>query len=69
MWSCIVQDRRAYRATTDNGEMSLASSFPEAMLDLLDRLIADDPKRVLYGLAGVTTTTAEAAPALRGDER
>jgi hypothetical protein len=48
---------------------SLAKRFPESMLQLLDRLVPDDPRPAPYDLGGVVNLLAEASPPLRGDQR
>lgn len=52
---------------TDQG--SLASRFPAAMLDLLDRLASDDLEYAPYGLETVLETIATERPRLRDDVR
>ncbi len=62
-------DLMIHHASANDGEVPLAARFPGATLDLLDRLISDDPKPVPYELGGVMAAIAEAAPDLRNDQR
>lgn len=62
-------DLMVHRTTMGNGEATLATRFPVATLDLLDRLIPEEPKPVPYELGVVITSIAEAAPDLRRDQR
>jgi hypothetical protein len=62
-------DMTVHRARERDGESSLASRFPTAMLDLLDRLIPDDPKPLPYGLGELLVSIVEGAPDLRTDPR
>jgi hypothetical protein len=53
----------------EQSEDSLAKRFPESMLQLLDRLVPDDPRPTPYDLGLVLDLIAEASPSLRGDRR
>jgi hypothetical protein len=61
-------DVTLHRAT-EEGENSLATRFPESMLQLLDRLVPDDPRPTPYGLGSVLDSIATASLALRSDGR
>jgi hypothetical protein len=62
-------DVMVHRTTMGNGEATLATRFPAATLDLLDRLIPEEPKPIPYELGVVLTSIAGAAPDLRHDQR
>lgn len=60
-----------YSITKDqaDGSQPLATLFPTEALELLDRLIADEPRTLPHGLNAALDALAEAAPALRQDPR
>jgi hypothetical protein len=53
----------------ERSEASLARRFPQPLLELLDRLVPEDPRPIPYDLGSVLTTIADASPSLRGDQR
>ena len=53
----------------EQSESSPARRFPEWMLQLLDRLVPDDPRPTPYDLGGVLNLIVEASPSLHGDQR
>lgn len=53
----------------EQSEASLARRFPESMLQLLDRLVPDEPRPIPYDLGVVLNLIADASPSLRGDRR
>lgn len=53
----------------DSHKNSLAGTYPEATVALLDRLIARDASRAPYELASILDQVAESLPKLRQDER
>ena len=61
-------DLTVHRAA-EQSEASLARRFPESMLQLLDRLVPDDPQPIPYDLGSVLNLTAEASPSQLGDQR
>lgn len=61
-------DLTVHRAA-EQSEDSLAKRFPESMLQLLDRLVPEDPRPTPYDLGSVLNLIADASPSLRGDRR
>ena len=61
-------DLTVHRAA-EQSEASLARRFPESMLQLLDRLVPDDPQSIPYDLGRVLNLIAEASPSHLGDQR
>ena len=59
----------AVHLVAEKGDASMAHRFPEPMLQLLDRLVSEDPRPIPYDLGGVLNLIAEGAPSLRGDQR
>lgn len=55
------------KGDAEGSGMPLAMRFPQKVVLLLDRCIADRPKALPYGLGEVLEMTAEADPALRQD--
>jgi hypothetical protein len=51
----------------EQSDDSLAKRFPESMLQLLDRLVPDDPQPVPYELGVVLNLIVATSPSLRGD--
>jgi hypothetical protein len=62
-------DMTIYRATRADSAPSLADRFPETMLQLLDRLISDEPRYVPYGLGPILEAIVVSSPNLRQDQR
>jgi hypothetical protein len=59
----------AVHMMAEHGETSLATRFPESMLQLLDAIVPEDPRPAPYDLGGVIDLIAEASPSLRADQR
>jgi len=62
-------DMTTYRALAADEGSPLAARFPRDMLELLARLIPDEPRIVPYALEKTLETIAGASPRLRADPR
>jgi hypothetical protein len=62
-------DMVMFRSLDTRTDISLASRFPDSMIDLLDRLISSNRRNAPYRLAELLEETAAAQPGLRKDLR